>query len=55
MEKLILIVVAYITIFAMEILAYYVSQSAFIFVYGIITLLGFIFTFGISLIFNTRK
>lgn len=49
MKKSILVAVVYIIIFAMEILVYYISKENAIFVYGLITLIAFIFTFGYSL------
>lgn len=45
MKKSILVAIVYIIIFAMEILAYYISKEGAIFLYGIITLIAFIFTF----------
>lgn len=45
MKKAILVAVVYIIIFAMEILAYYIIQADVIFIYGILTLVAFIFTF----------
>lgn len=45
MKKAILVAVVYIIIFAMEILAYYITQADVIFIYGILTLVAFIFTF----------
>ena len=45
MKKSILTAIVYIIIFAMEILAYYISKADAIFLYGIITLIAFIFTF----------
>lgn len=45
MKKSILVAIVYIIIFAMEILAYYISKEGAIFLYGIITLIVFIFTF----------
>lgn len=45
MKKSILVAIVYIIIFAMEILAYYISKEGAIFIYGLITLAAFIFTF----------
>lgn len=45
MKKSILTAIVYIIIFAMEILAYYISKADAIFLYGIITLVAFIFIF----------
>lgn len=52
MKKLILVAIVYIIIFAMEILAYYISKENAIFIYGFITLISFISTFTISLVYN---
>ena len=49
MKKAILVAIVYIIIFAMEILAYYISQADVIFIYGLISLVAFIFTFLIVL------
>lgn len=49
MKKSILVVIAYIIIFAMEILVYYISKDSAIYFYGLITLIAFIFTFGSTL------
>ena len=46
MKRAILVAVVYIIIFAMEILAYYISQADVIFIYGLISLVAFIFTFA---------
>lgn len=45
MKKSILVAIVYIIIFAMEILAYYISKAEAIFLYGLITLIAFIFIF----------
>lgn len=45
-DKAILVAIVYIIIVGIEILAYYFSKNDFIFFYGLITLLAFIFTFG---------
>ena len=50
MKKSILTAIVYIIIFAMEILAYYISKEGAIFLYGIITLIAFIFTFPAVLV-----
>ena len=42
MKKAILVAVVYIIIFAMEILAYYITQADVIFIYGILTLVAFL-------------
>ena len=54
MKKSILVGIVYIIIFAMEILTYYISKDSAIFVYGFITLIAFIFTFGILLLYEER-
>ena len=46
MKKSILVAVVYIIIFALEILTYYISQADVIFIYGLISLVAFIFTFA---------
>lgn len=46
MKKAILVAVVYIIIFAMEILAYYMFQADVISIYGLISLVAFIFTFA---------
>ena len=48
MKFSILIAVVYIIIFALEILTYYISNSNMIFIYGFITLIAFVVTFGNS-------
>lgn len=55
MKKLILVAIVYIIIFAMEILAYYISKENAIFIYGFITLISFISTFTISLVYNDQN
>ena len=52
MKKSILVGIVYIIIFAMEILAYYISKEGAIFVYGLITLIAFIFTFAALLLYE---
>ena len=54
MKKSILAGIVYIIIFAMEILAYYISKEGAIFLYGIITLIAFIFTFDTLLLYEER-
>ena len=54
MKKSILVGIVYIIIFVMEILAYYVSKEVAIFLYGLITLIAFIFTFGTLLLYEER-
>ena len=39
----------------MEILAYYISKENAIFIYGFITLISFISTFTISLVYNDQN
>lgn len=45
MKKSILVAIVYIIVFSLEILAYYISKESAIFIYGLITLIAFIFTF----------
>lgn len=54
MKKSILVGIVYIIIFAMEILAYYISNEGAIFLYGLITLIAFIFTFATLLLYDER-
>ena len=54
MKKSILVGIVYIIIFAMEILAYYISKEGAIFLYGLITLISFIFTFATLLLYEER-
>ena len=49
MKKSILVAIVYIIIFAMEILVYYISKENAVSVFGFITLIAFVFTFGRSL------
>lgn len=49
MKKSILVAIVYIIIFALEILAYYISKKDVVFLYGLITLIAFIVTFGATL------
>lgn len=46
MELVLLVAIVYIIVFALEILAYYISRADAIFIYGFITLIAFIVTFG---------
>lgn len=55
MKKSILVAVIYIIVFSLEILAYYISKESAIFVYGIITLFAFIFTFGAALAYDDQN
>ena len=54
MKKSILVGIVYIIIFAMEILSYYISKEGVIFIYGLITLIAFIFTFATLLLYEER-
>ena len=54
MKKSILVGIVYIIIFAIEILSYYISKESDIFLYGLITLIAFIFTFGTLLLYEER-
>ena len=49
MKKSILVAIVYIIIFAMEILVYYISKEGAVYIYGIMTLIAFAFTFGSTL------
>lgn len=49
MKKSILVAIVYTIVFSLEILAYYISKESAIFIYGLITLIAFIFTFLIVL------
>lgn len=49
MKQTILVAIVYIIIFILEIIAYGISKSGCIFVYGLITLITFIITFNITL------
>lgn len=49
MELALLVAIVYIVVFALEILVYYISRADAIFVYGFITLIAFIVTFGITI------
>lgn len=53
-DKAILVAIVYIIIVGIEILTYYFSKNDFIFFYGLITLLAFIFTFG-SIVVDSDK
>lgn len=46
MKKPLLVPIIYIIVFALEILIYCISKEGLIFVYGLITLFAFIFTFA---------
>lgn len=49
MKQTIVVAIAYIIVFALEILAYHISKKDDIFLYGLITLIAFIITFGATL------
>lgn len=49
MEQSILVATVYIIIFVLELLAYYISKNDAVFLYGLITLIAFIITFGATL------
>lgn len=49
MKKSRLTAIVYIIIFSLEILLYYISKEGVIFIYGLITLIAFIFTFATAL------
>ena len=55
MKKSILVAVVYIIIFAMEILAYYMFQADVIFIYGLMSLVAFAFTFAAILILQYEE
>lgn len=55
MKKAILVAVVYIIIFAMEILAYYMFQADVIFIYGLMSLVAFVFTFAAILILQYEE
>lgn len=46
MKKPLLVAIVYIIVFALEILIYYISKEGLIFIYGLITLFAFMFTFA---------
>lgn len=52
MGKAILVAIVYIIIAGIELLAYYLSKNDFVFFYGFITLIAFIFTFGSMLFYK---
>lgn len=49
MIQTIIVAIVYIILFALEILAYYISKKNEVFLYGLITLIAFIITFGTTL------
>lgn len=49
MIQTIIVAIVYIILFALEILAYYISKKDVVFFYGLITLIAFIITFGATL------
>lgn len=49
MKQTIVVAIVYIIVFALEILAYLISKKDSIFLYGLITLIAFIITFGATL------
>lgn len=49
MEQSILVATVYIIVFVLELLAYYISKNDAVFLYGLITLIAFIITFGATL------
>lgn len=49
MIQTIIVAIVYIIVFALEILAYRISKKDDIFLYGLITLIAFIITFGTTL------
>lgn len=55
MKRAILVAVVYIIIFAMEILAYYMFQADVIFIYGLMSLVAFVFTFAAILILQYEE
>lgn len=54
MKKPILVAIVYIIIFVLEILIYYISKEGAVFIYGFITLIAFIATFGAALTYDDR-
>lgn len=52
MKKSRLTAIVYIIIFSLEILVYYISKESVIFIYGLITLFAFIFTFAAALAYD---
>ena len=55
MKKSILTAIVYIIIFAMEILAYYMFQADVIFIYGLMSLVAFVFIFAAILILQYEE
>lgn len=49
MIQTIIVAIVYIILFALEVLAYYISKKDEVFLYGFITLIAFIITFGTTL------
>lgn len=49
MKQSILVATVYIIVFVLELLAYHISKSGLIFIYGIVSLIAFIITFGVTL------
>lgn len=49
MKQTIIVAIVYIIVFALEILTYHISKKDGIFLYGLITLIAFIITFGATL------
>lgn len=52
MNRAILVAIVYIIVAGVELLAYYLSKNDWLYLYGIITLIAFICTFGSALFDN---
>ena len=52
MNRAILVAIVYIIVAGVELLAYYLSKNDWLYLYGFITLIAFIFTFASALFYS---